>query len=447
MTFNTARRRWAEGSDPGLVKSTEMFTASDYANRVVGYLKVDVYSAALARSLITAPRQLSRQAQTSYYYIEILSDGRLGKKFDDHGPASTDILLPASYIFSTTTDVGDKKDDTTLEAQIPDFVKKIGFTFNLAELNTKLIAIRADILAKTYAPYKLTIVNTSANPAAPTDGSAAIFNSLADHANIAFFLVDLAATAANVAAKATFDAADPAAAAAAVYMPIVNIYVCKNVDGKYIVDWNTAVPAVPADWSAVWSYIPFCTVKDLTTQVNDTDIKFYPRTKTDFTGGEVAAAADKKIPPPFNLANRSMLGVSKTFKDRLNDAKKKLQTVEAKTKYDGVRNQNDIILNQRKDASGLSGNKEFLQKLNDVGCMAEPDKLLGDDACEKIKNIIEKATPKPFASMGGGRSKRNKHRRNKRTVSHRGRGHKRSRRVDGGSRKCGKKCRRKHTRK
>ena len=129
--------------------------------------------------------------------------------------------------------------------------------------------------------------------------------------------------------------------------------------------------------------------------------------------------------------------------------KKKLQTVAAKANYDVLRTKNDAVAAERTAARGLSGNKDFLQKLNDVGCMAgDEDNLLGDQMCGKIKNILKKAIAPEFQTRtGGGRSKRNKHRRNKRTVSHRGRGHKRSRRVDGGSRKCGKKCRRKHTRK
>jgi hypothetical protein len=167
---------------------------------------------------------------------------------------------------------------------------------------------------------------------------------------------------------------------------------------------------------------------------NDGEIDFYPRTKTKLTGDKFKFDTSpdyRKIPPPFNLAIFSLLK-RKTFQEVLAAVQKKLGTVASTEALNASETNNRQLA--------------FVKDLKYIGCNGDDphEYILDGKKCDKIDALMTKLKQ---PTKGGRRSKRNKHRRNKRTVSHRGRGHKRSRRVDGGSRKCGKKCRRKHTRK
>ena len=159
-------------------------------------------------------------------------------------------------------------------------------------------------------------------------------------------------------------------------------------------------------------------------------------------GVAASVTTPKKDPPPFNFDIVKKLKDVKSIIKNIADGKTLAETRDAnETAF-----KTSVVDKARIDKNAK--NLVFLEDLKAVGCVGNPNdptNILGDK-CDKIAALKKQLEAETFVQppyKGGRRSKRNKHRRNKRTVSHRGRGHKRSRRVDGGSRKC----RRKHTRK
>jgi hypothetical protein len=350
---------------------TEMFTNDKYTQRVVGYLKV-----------------LSQSGNFDWFGVNY--EGNFITKKD-----TVDAYMPSDYILDTAA--------PTL------FGERTGLTITKPEFDIVISQLKNRTDYKTLQLGTVPAVVPSVSSAADSDDTT-IFNLLKNPNDIAFFLVDLTTN---------------------------RLYTCTKDGNKFIVKWNEPIPVVEipsARWSNVWSYIPFCTVTNLSAP-KDGEIDFYPRTKTKLTGDKFkfddAPPNYKKIPPPFNLVIYS-LGPRKTFQEVLAAVKNKLGAAPS-TEVSNVSETNNRQL-------------AFVRDLKDIGCNGDSslDYILDAEKCVKITALMEKLKP---PTTGGRRSKRNKRRRNKRTVSHRGRGHKRSRRVDGGSRKCGKKCRRKHTRK
>lgn len=395
---------------------TNITSKSAYDSRIVGYLKATVNTAGRTRPLI---RNVPESSKICYF--EIRCDGKLAKRLDTIvGNDDKNLRLPESYVMDAN--------DITDDAKIKTFSEQFGFTIDKPTTETTLAAIQNGANAYTTNTHSICIdgaLDTATTAAAAlADDDKPIFKLLPNPEEIAFFIVDLARE---------------------------KIYTCRLSGTNYKVNWEGDVTddgvrkgiSIPTgtDWSNVWSYIPFFTVPDLSKLVQDSDINFYPRTNLRFTGDAAAAATDyKKIPPPFYLA---FTIASKTMAAVL-----RVQGTIANVNYQAEQTAARTDIDD-KQAEKVSVKEEvvFINRLNKFGCQQDDNNLLGVDECTKvatIKNTLNEQAKKLFS---GGRSKRNKHRRNKRTVSHRGRGHKRSRRVDGGSRKCGKKCRRKHTRK
>ena len=398
---------------------TEMFAASDYEKRIVGYMKVNVSQGTAKQGMVFARREVDAGYKPLWFPVRCDGYVMPGIGYLDNA----NVPVMDGYIIDATA-VG--------EIAVPvEFGERTGLNIQLAHFNTVITFLRNSGLGyKEDSNQKgFQQIGTVNIPTAVPGGG--IIDSINSDPLVAFFLVD------TTPGTAGTDNANN-----------VNIYVCKkDLKNKYIVDWKTShlVPNT-TDWNTLETPKPFCT-----TNLSDPAlaITLYERSITKLqSAGVVATATPKKDPPPFNFFD---------IVKKLKDVKKIIENIASSQALTTTIDANRAEFNTSSDVKTRidknAKNLVFLEDLKAVGCVGvvgSDTHILGDENCKKIDNVKAQFQNEKFdhpVYKGGRRSKRNKHRRNKRTVSHRGRGHKRSRRVDGGSRKCGKKCRRKHTRK
>jgi hypothetical protein len=386
---------------------TEMFAASDYEKRIVGYMKVTVSLGIKNEGYF--PRKEVNAGQRVYLF-PVRCDGYVmsGSGYLDNNQ----VPVMNEYIIDATAE-----GDIDLPA---DFALRTGLLIEAPKFNDVITFLRTSGLG-----YKDNSKNIGVAAVAVVIDSN-VFDSINNDPNVAFFLVDI-----------TPDA------------DTVNIYVCKkDPKNKYNVDWKVVTITVPrtTNWDNIQTNKPFCTT-DLSQPLSP--IKFYQRSITmlECAGVDASVATPKKDPPPFNFFD---------IVKKIKDVKIIIKNIADGKTLAETRTANETAFKTSVDEKTRidknAKNLVFLEDLKAVGCVGDDgsDTNILGDKCDKIdalKKHLENDKFVPPTYTGGRRSKRNKHRRNKRTVSHRGRGHKRSRRVDGGSRKCGKKCRRKHTRK
>ena len=392
---------------------TEMFAASDYDKRIVGYMKVNVELGVKNEGMFPR-RSVNAGQQTLWFPVRCDGFVMTGSGYLD----DTKVPVMDAYIIDATA---------AGVISIPaDFGQRTGLLIEDPKFNEVIIFLRKSGLS--YKDNSRQIGTVNPNTIAPEAG---VIDNINNDPLVAFFLVD---TTPGTAGTANADN--------------VNIYVCKkDPKNKYTVDWRetTTVPNTTV-WDTIQTPKPFCT-----TNLSDTElvINLYERsiTKLQSVGVVASTATPKKDPPPFNFFD---------IVKKLKDVKSIIENIAGSKALTTTIDANEAAFNTSLEVKNRidknAKNLVLLDDLEAVGCVGDVGSethILGDN-CEKIKALRTKFSEETFVPpdyTGGRRSKRNKHRRNKRTVSRRGRGHKRSRRVDGGSRKCGKKCRRKHTRK
>ena len=402
---------------------TDMFTDNEYDNRIVGYLKVNVKAPDAKRFGFGSVKA----GAITPYWFEVNVSGQIMGKTNDLA-----VKMPPNYQLNMTTST------TVTDEQIQEFARFTGLTIDNSDLRTKTTELETTGL--TYKSNEKKSIGTPAPAPAPAEpiGSVSIadivayLQGLVDSSKPAFFLVDLEAR--NI------------------YKTSIVTRIPAMMGNMHIMTWDSPLTfndnISAFDWNGLSSTIPFCTVDELNDKTNPIadNIKFYARNAIMTTCDAVVANGTnpKNAPPPFNLVDMVYnLQIKKTIGNIVEQKRIAEREVKNSTTY-------QANVQARVDGNKHEKHLKFLNDLQEVGCVGnsdDPTNILGDK-CDKIaaikKKWLDESTIAPYS---GGRSKRNKHRRNKRTVSRRGCGHKRSRRVDGGSRKCGKKCRRKHTRK